>query len=54
MWNLHQVLLLGPKFMSHFGGELQLVSHVWDGDQFLVIHFKLVSTGQVSFRLRPI
>ena len=35
-------------------GELQLVSHVWDDDQFLVTHFKLVSTGQVSFCLRPI
>ena len=45
--------LTWPQILVTLWGELQLVSHVWDGDQLLLAHFELMSTGQVFLHFRP-
>ena len=45
--------LTWPQILISFLGEPQLISHAWDGNQFLVIHLRLMSTGQVALFSRP-
>ena len=40
--------LAGPQIPVRLWGELQLVSHARDSDQFLVIHLELMSIGKIS------